>query len=51
MFVRPKCICICLSLSVKLVGKLHDGTVFMKKGHDDEPFEFKTDEGNNQCCL
>lgn len=31
---------------VKLVGKLADGTVFVKKGHDDEePLEFKTDEG------
>ncbi|CAL9747576.1 unnamed protein product, partial [Musa acuminata subsp. burmannicoides] len=30
---------------VKLIGKLQDGTVFVKKGHDDqEPFEFKTDE-------
>ncbi|XP_050372338.1 peptidyl-prolyl cis-trans isomerase FKBP62-like [Argentina anserina] len=31
-------------VQVKLVGKLQDGTVFMKKGHDNEPFEFKTDE-------
>jgi FK506-binding protein 4/5 len=30
---------------VRLIGKLEDGTVFAKKGHDDdEPFEFKTDE-------
>lgn len=30
---------------LKLVGKLDDGTVFSKKGHDDdELFEFKTDE-------
>ncbi|RRT81202.1 hypothetical protein GW17_00030630 [Ensete ventricosum] len=30
---------------VKLIGKLQDGTVFVKKGHDEqEPFEFKTDE-------
>ncbi|PIA25735.1 hypothetical protein AQUCO_10800020v1 [Aquilegia coerulea] len=29
---------------VKLIGKLQDGTVFFKKGHDDELFEFKTDE-------
>jgi len=30
---------------VRLVGKLEDGTVFVKKGHDgEEPFEFKTDE-------
>lgn len=33
---------------MKLIGKLQDGTVFLKKGHgeDEEPFEFKTDEGN-----
>jgi hypothetical protein len=30
---------------VKLIGKLHDGTIFTKKGHDEEPFEFKIDEG------
>jgi len=33
---------------VKLIGKLQDGTtVFVKKGHeeDEEPFEFKIDEG------
>ncbi|KAJ0988937.1 hypothetical protein J5N97_007293 [Dioscorea zingiberensis] len=30
---------------VKLVGKLEDGTLFVKKGYDDEePLEFKTDE-------
>jgi FK506-binding protein 4/5 len=30
---------------VKLIGKLEDGTLFVKKGHDgEEPFEFKTDE-------
>ncbi|KAL8162890.1 hypothetical protein V2J09_014379 [Rumex salicifolius] len=30
---------------VKLMGKLQDGTVFVKKGHDeDSPFEFKVDE-------
>ncbi|GLT55360.1 hypothetical protein SLA2020_284910 [Shorea laevis] len=31
---------------LKLIGKLQDGTVFLKKGHDDgdELFEFKTDE-------
>lgn len=31
---------------MKLIGKLQDGTVFLKKGHDDgdELFEFKTDE-------
>lgn len=32
-------------VKVKLIGKLQDGTVFVKKGHDgDEPFEWKTDE-------
>lgn len=32
-------------VQVKLIGKLQDGTVFVKKGHDDEqPFEFKIDE-------
>ncbi|WOL14423.1 hypothetical protein Cni_G23203 [Canna indica] len=32
-------------VKVKLIGKLIDGTVFMRKGHDvEEPFEFKTDE-------
>lgn len=45
-------------MPVKLIGKLQDGTVFVKKGHDDqEPFEFKTDEGINSfvcdflCCV
>lgn len=34
------------SLAVKLIGKLEDGTVFCKKGHDEEElFEFRTDEG------
>ncbi|RZC47205.1 hypothetical protein C5167_040166 [Papaver somniferum] len=29
---------------VKLIGKLQDGTIFLKTGHDaEEPFEFKTD--------
>ncbi|KAI4344896.1 hypothetical protein L6164_012078 [Bauhinia variegata] len=29
-------------VQLKLIGKLQDGTVFVKKGHDDEqPFEFK----------
>lgn len=33
---------------MKLIGKLEDGTVFVKKGHDDEPpFEFKVDEGKS----
>lgn len=34
--------------AVKLIGKLQDGTVFVKKGHGDNEsdlFEFKTDEG------
>ena len=35
----------CFDCAVRLVGKLEDGTVFVKKGHDgEEPFEFKTDE-------
>lgn len=41
-----------LFYAVKLIGKLEDGTVFVKKGHDgEEPFEFKTDEGNNFITL
>ncbi|CAA7058905.1 unnamed protein product [Microthlaspi erraticum] len=33
-------------VKLKLIGKLQDGTVFLKKGHGEveEPFEFKTDE-------
>ncbi|XP_015886778.3 70 kDa peptidyl-prolyl isomerase [Ziziphus jujuba] len=31
-------------VQVKLTGKLNDGTIFTKKGHDEEPFEFKIDE-------
>uniref|UniRef100_A0A7C9ADX6 peptidylprolyl isomerase n=1 Tax=Opuntia streptacantha TaxID=393608 RepID=A0A7C9ADX6_OPUST len=33
-------------VKVKLIGKLEDGTLFLKKGHEDgdELFEFKTDE-------
>ncbi|XP_061366694.1 peptidyl-prolyl cis-trans isomerase FKBP62-like [Gastrolobium bilobum] len=33
-------------VNLKLIGKLQDGTVFLKKGHDEEEklFEFKTDE-------
>ncbi|XP_054782988.1 peptidyl-prolyl cis-trans isomerase FKBP62-like [Prosopis cineraria] len=31
-------------VKLKLIGKLQDGTVFFKKGHDEELFEFKTDE-------
>ncbi|KAK9757208.1 hypothetical protein RND81_01G148200 [Saponaria officinalis] len=33
-------------VKLKLVGKLQDGTVFLKKGYEDgdEPFEFRTDE-------
>ncbi|KAL6848400.1 hypothetical protein ACP4OV_021694 [Aristida adscensionis] len=35
----------CAIVRVKLIGKLEDGTLFLKKGHDDEePFEFKTDQ-------
>ncbi|ESW27140.1 hypothetical protein PHAVU_003G177200 [Phaseolus vulgaris] len=31
---------------LKVIGKLQDGTLFLKKGHDDEGelFEFKTDK-------
>lgn len=45
--VTYKCF-ICYFLAVKLIGKLGDGTVFLKKGHGEgeELFEFKTDEGN-----
>ncbi|MBA0768329.1 hypothetical protein Gotri_017137 [Gossypium trilobum] len=31
-------------VQVKLIGKLPDGTIFIKKGYDEEPFEFKIDE-------
>lgn len=33
-------------VKLKLIGKLQDGAIFLKKGHDDgeELFEFKTDE-------
>ncbi|KAI3743138.1 hypothetical protein L1987_60841 [Smallanthus sonchifolius] len=31
-------------VQVKLIGKLQDGTVFVKKGSDEVPFEFKIDE-------
>lgn len=33
-------------VKVKLIGKLGDGKIFLRKGYDDgeEPFEFKTDE-------
>lgn len=39
--------------TVKLIGKLQDGTVFLKKGHNEgeELFEFKTDEGNRTTLL
>ncbi|KAI9114981.1 hypothetical protein K1719_013994 [Acacia pycnantha] len=33
-------------VQVRLIGKLQDGTVFTKKGYDEEqPFKFKVDEG------
>lgn len=36
---------VCCAFAVRFIGKLEDGTVFSKKGHDgDEPFEFRTDE-------
>ncbi|XVE84634.1 hypothetical protein DITRI_Ditri17bG0028400 [Diplodiscus trichospermus] len=31
-------------VQVKLIGKLQDGKIFVKKGYDEEPFEFKIDE-------
>ncbi|KAA3454693.1 peptidyl-prolyl cis-trans isomerase FKBP62-like [Gossypium australe] len=31
-------------VQVKLIGKLPDGKIFIKKGYDEEPFEFKIDE-------
>ena len=31
-------------VKVKFTGKLQDGTVFVRKGYDEEPFEFKIDE-------
>ncbi|RWR95038.1 Peptidyl-prolyl cis-trans isomerase [Cinnamomum micranthum f. kanehirae] len=32
-------------VKVKLIGRLQDGTIFLKNGHDEEePFELKTDE-------
>ncbi|KAK1426360.1 hypothetical protein QVD17_15031 [Tagetes erecta] len=31
-------------VQVKLIGKLQDGTVFLKKGYDEVLFEFKVDE-------
>lgn len=41
--------CLNRHLVVKLIGKLQDGTVFIKKGHngenEDELFEFMIDEG------
>lgn len=42
---------LCLPLTVKITGKLQDGTVFTKKGHDEEPFKFKTDEGKNNILF
>lgn len=40
---------------MKLIGRLQDGKEFLKKGHGEgeEPFEFKSDEGNNtsKCIL
>lgn len=37
-----------MHVAVKLVGKLQDGTVFLRKGHGEgeELFEFKADDGN-----
>lgn len=37
---------------MKLIGKLQDGTVFEKKGHNEEPlFEFRVDEGKTILLL
>ena len=37
---------ILLKFTVKLIGKLQDGTLFVKKGYDEEPpLEFKVDDG------
>lgn len=36
---------------VKLIGKLQDGTIFLKKGYDELPFEFKVDEGECHSGL
>lgn len=40
---------------MKLIGKLGDGKIFLRKGHEDgeEPYEFKTDEGmcGIWCCI
>lgn len=33
------------SCAVKYVAKLEDGTIFEKKGHNEELFQFVTDEG------
>lgn len=39
-------------VAVKLIGKLNDGTVFLRKGYYDElPFEFMVDEGNSMLQL
>jgi len=33
-------------MTVRLIGKLQDGTVFYQRGHDEEkPLEFTIDEG------
>ena len=41
-------------LAVKLIGKLQDGKVFLKKGHgegEEDLFEFKTDDGNYNAVF
>ena len=51
--------CLNRHLVVKLIGKLQDGTVFIKKGHngenEDELFELMIDEGMvselHHCCY
>lgn len=50
-YVIQKCLLSC-NLVVKLIGKLQDGTVFEKKGHNEEPlFEFRVDEGKTILLL
>ncbi|KAL3850441.1 hypothetical protein ACJIZ3_012323 [Penstemon smallii] len=39
-------------VKLKLIGKLQDGTVFIKKGYaDGDLFEFKTDEGKDEEVI
>ncbi|PPS04114.1 hypothetical protein GOBAR_AA16562 [Gossypium barbadense] len=38
-------------VQVKLIGKLEDGMIFVKKGHDEGSFEFKVDEGQQELAV